>query len=88
MTTPPFEDNPPADECVTPYDERHFITYLRLLDAEAEGAVWQEVAAIVFGLDPSADPDRAKLVYESHLDRARWMTTHGYRDLLEKSRKA
>lgn len=88
MTTPPFEDSPPADERVTPYDERHFVTYLRVLDAEAEGADWREVAAIVFGLDPSVDPDHAKLVYESHLDRARWMTTHGYRDLLEKSRKA
>lgn len=88
MTTPPFEDSPPIDERVTMYDERHFVTYLRILDAEAEGADWREVAAIVFDLDPSVDPDRAKRVYESHLDRARWMTTHGYRDLLEKSRKA
>lgn len=88
MTTPPFEDNPPADERVTPYDEHHFVTYLRILDAEAEGAGWREIAAIVFGLDPSIDPDRARRVCESHLDRARWMTTHGYRDLLEKSRKA
>lgn len=88
MTTPPFEDSPPADERVTTYDERHFVTYLRVLDAEAEGADWREVAAVVFELDPSDNPDRAKRVYESHLDRARWMTTHGYRDLLEKSRKA
>lgn len=88
MTTPPFEDSPPADERVTMYDERHFVTYLRILDAEIEGADWREFAAIVFGLDPSDDPDRAKRIYESHLDRARWMTTHGYRDLLEKSRKA
>lgn len=88
MTTPPFEDNPPAYERVTTYDECHFVTYLRVLDAEAEGADWREVAAIVFGLDPSVDPDRAKRIYESHLDRARWMTTHGYSDLLEKSRKA
>lgn len=88
MTTPPFEDSPPIDERVTMYDERHFVTYLRILDAEAEGADWREIAAIVFDLDSSVDPDRAKRVYESHLDRARWMTTHGYRDLLEKSRKA
>ncbi|MDE2442344.1 MAG: DUF2285 domain-containing protein [Betaproteobacteria bacterium] len=88
MTTPPFEDNPPAGEIVTTYDERHFVTYLRVLDAEAEGADWREIATIVFGLNPSVEPERAKRVYESHLDRARWMTTHGYRNLLEKSRKA
>ena len=88
MTTPLFEDNPPTDESVTAYDERHFVTYLRVLDAEAEGADWREIVAIVFGLDPSVDPDRARRVYESHLDRARWMTSHGYKDLLEKSRKA
>lgn len=88
MTTPPFEDSPPIDERVTMYDERHFVTYLRILDAEAEGAGWREIAAIVFGLDPSVDPDRARRVYDSHLERARWMTTHGYRDLLEKSRNA
>ena len=87
MTTPPFDDNPPASERVTAYDERHFVTYLRVLDAEAEGAAWQEVATIVFGLDPAAQPDRAQKVYESHLNRARWMTTHGYRHLLEKSRE-
>ncbi len=88
MTTPPFEDSPPIDERVTMYDERHFVTYLRILDAEAEGAGWREIAAIVFGLDPSVDPDRARRVYDSHLERARWMTTHGYRDLLEKSRNS
>lgn len=88
MTTPPFEDNPPADESVTAYDQRHFVTYLRVLDAEAEGADWREIVAIVFELDPAVDTDRARRVYESHLDRARWMTSHGYKDLLEKSRKA
>lgn len=88
MTTPPFEDAPPADEHITPYDELHFITYLRILDAAEEGADWTEVAAIVFGLDPVTEPARSRSVYDSHLDRARWMTTHGYRHLLEKSRNS
>jgi Uncharacterized conserved protein (DUF2285) len=86
MTTPPFEDRAPASDSITAYDERHFITYLRLLDAADEGADWREVAAIVFGLDFEADPDRAMMIYVSHLKRARWMTEHGYRQLLEKSR--
>jgi hypothetical protein len=86
MTTPPFEDRAPADDRITAYDERHFITYLRLLDATHEGADWREVASIIFGLDVEEDAERARLVHDSHLKRARWMTEQGYRQLLEKSR--
>ena len=38
---------------------------------------------IVFGLDPAREPERAKIVHDSHLARARWMTESGYRHLLE-----
>lgn len=88
MTTPPFDDRPPADDRITAYDERHFVTYLRILDAAQEDADWREVVSIVFGLNPDQDAARAKLVYDSHLRRARWMTEHGYKHLLEKSREA
>ena len=81
MTTPPFEDRAPADDHITAYDERHFVTYLRILDADKEGANWREVASIVFGLDADAEPDRARQVHDSHLARARWMTEQGYREL-------
>jgi Uncharacterized conserved protein (DUF2285) len=87
MTTPPFDDCPPADDRITAYDERHFVTYLRLLDAADEGADWQEAAQIIFGLDSRVEPDHARLVHDAHLERARWMTTRGYRHLLEMSRK-
>ncbi len=87
MTTPLFDDRPPADDRITAYDERHFVTYLRLLDAAEEGADWQEAAQIIFGLDSQAQPDHARLVHDAHLERARWMTTRGYRHLLEMSRK-
>lgn len=83
MTIPPVQDRPPQLERLTPYDEKHLVTYLRLLDAEAEGADWREVVAIIFGLDPAMEPERARLVYDSHLARARWMTKEGYRQLLE-----
>ena len=88
MTTPPFENRAPADDRITAYDERHFITYLRILDAAEEGADWREVVRIVFGLDATSEPDLARLVHDSHLERARWMTSHGYRHLLDKSREA
>jgi hypothetical protein len=58
------------------------VTYLRLLDADAEGADWQEVARIVLHIDPAREPDRAHKAWESHLARARWMTVSGYRHLL------
>jgi len=87
MTTPPFDDRPPAADRITAYDERHFVTYLRLLDAAEEGADWQEAAQIIFGLDSQARPDHARLVHDAHLERALWMTTRGYRHLLEMSRK-
>lgn len=83
MAADAFEETPPQSERLTGYDEAHLTTYLRLLDAEEEGADWREVARIVFGLDVDADPDRAKRVHGSHLARARWMTEAGYRQLLK-----
>ena len=38
MTITAFEDRPPESAQLTAYDERHFATYLRLLDADEEGA--------------------------------------------------
>ena len=83
MSTPSFEDRPPQLDRVSPYDERHLASYIRLLDAEAEGADWRQAVAIIFGLDPDKEPERAKIVHDSHLARARWMTEKGYRHLLE-----
>jgi hypothetical protein len=86
MPSPPLDpdvaDVAPNDPVLTAYDEEHVVTYLRLLDAEADNADWQEVAKIVLHIDPAQEPDRARRAYDSHLARARWMTTHGYRHLL------
>ena len=75
-------DQPPDEARVTDYDLAHRITYLRLLDAAAEGEDWREVARIVLGLDPNREPHRARRVHDAHLARARWMTEAGYKDLL------
>lgn len=82
---PSFEDEAPTDARITPYDEQHLVTYLRLLDAKAEGADWREVVSVIFGLSPSDDHNRAQRVYTTHLARAEWMTASGYRDLLNTS---
>jgi hypothetical protein len=75
-------DLAPADPAVTTYDEENIITYLRLLDADAEGADWRDVSRIVLHIDPDRDADRARRAFESHLSRARWMMEQGYRHLL------
>ena len=61
----------------------HLVTYMRVLDAEADHADWAEVARIVLRIDPTHEQARARHAWETHLARARWMTEHGYRHLLE-----
>jgi hypothetical protein len=41
---PDVADLAPSDPALTPYDERHRVKYLRILDANADGADWREVA--------------------------------------------
>ena len=83
MTASSFQNQPPEFDCVSSYDEKHLADYIRLLDAEAEGADWREVVSIIFGIDPNKEPERARLMHDSHLARAHWMTDRGYRHLLE-----
>jgi len=79
---PDVADVAPNEAVLTTYDEQHLVTYWRLLDAEAAGADWKEVARIVLHIDPDREPVRARNAFDSHLARARWMADHGYRDLL------
>ena len=83
MTKNDFLDQPPAGAALTAYDEAHLKLYIRLLDAEAESADWREVVEVLFGLDANAEPERAQRIYASHLDRAKWMTTNGFCELLQ-----
>ncbi|HEV7285510.1 MAG TPA: DUF2285 domain-containing protein, partial [Kaistia sp.] len=39
---PAFLDAPPSSDTLTTYDREHMKLYLRLLDAEREGADWRE----------------------------------------------
>jgi hypothetical protein len=75
-------DAAPCEDELTPYDRAHFMTYLRLLDAESDGADWNEAALIILGIDPGREPARAWRAYETHMARARWMTEHGYEQLI------
>jgi len=82
MTDDDLRDEPPCDERLTDYDRAHLQAYIRLLDAAAANADWREAAALVLGLDVAADPQRARRIHDKHLDRARWMSNAGYRQLL------
>jgi Uncharacterized conserved protein (DUF2285) len=79
---PDAADVAPNDPVLTAYDEEHIVTYMQLLDANAENADWREVVRIVLRLDPDREPDRARRAFESHLARAKWMASRGYRLLL------
>jgi hypothetical protein len=80
-----FADEVPWADSLTDYDKAHLVTYLRLLDADADGAKVPEMARIILGIDPVREPTRAQQAVASHLRRARWMTEHGYRDLLREA---
>lgn len=82
---PDVDDLAPTVPEITTYDEAHFVTYLRLLDAEADGADWREIARIVLHRDPVAEAERSHACWQSHLARARWMTKSGYRKILEQA---
>jgi hypothetical protein len=79
----PIADAPPDETAVTVYDRDHLKLYVRLLDAEKAGAPLEEVSSVLLGIDARTEPERARRVHERHLSRARWMTEHGYRDLLK-----
>jgi hypothetical protein len=79
---PNIADTAPSDPVLTAYDEEHVITYLRLLDADAQDADWREVARVVLHVDPERESARARRAFESHLSRTKWMTEQGYRQLL------
>ena len=68
---PDVDDEAPDGPDVTVYDEAHFVTYLRLLDAKTDGAHWTEVARIVLHRDPDREEAaNPALLRQSHGARA------------------
>ena len=64
LLDPDVADTAPSDSLLTTCDEEHLITYLRLLDADAQRADRCEVARIVLHLIRNR-------AFESHLSRAK-----------------
>lgn len=76
-------DEAPSAEAMTDYDRAHLVTYLRLLDALADKASDAEISRCILGIDPDREPVRSQRALASHLRRAKWMSEHGYRNLLD-----
>ena len=79
-----LRDAPPGEPSPTSYDLAHTKAYLRLLDADAQGADWREAAEVILQLDCVGNPAHAREVYQAHLNRAQWMAGEGYRHLLQR----
>jgi hypothetical protein len=80
---PDVADEAPSGPAITPYDEQHYVTYMRLLDANRDKADWTEVARIILHRDPITQEARTRRCWESHLARAQWLSKGGYRKILE-----
>ncbi len=52
--------------------------YLRLFDADQDGADWVEAARFIFGNAAEKDLDDLRAQHRTHLDRARWLVEEGY----------
>lgn len=79
---PDIADLAPWSQTLTDYDRQHLLVYLRLLDARDEGADWREAAHLILRRDAGVDEAAARRCWETHLERAQWMTETGYKDLL------
>jgi len=82
---PDVADEAPSGPAITTYDEQHYVTYMRLLDASRDKADWTEAARIVLHRDPVTEEARTRRCWESHLARAQWLSKGGYRKILEQA---
>lgn len=78
---PAIDHVAPTASVITAYDERHAITYLRLLDAEAAGADWKDVVRIVLGMtlrgSRSVRAAPGRLISPAPLADGTWHLAHG-----------
>jgi hypothetical protein len=82
----PLVERAPTAKRLTPYDEAHLVTYLRLLDANANGETAETMVHVVFDENPDMSPDAARRAAANHLKRAIWISEEGYRHFLRKLR--
>ena len=82
----PLAERAPSAKSLTPYDEAHLVTYLRLLDANANGESGAALTQIILDDNPGLSETQARRAATNHLKRAVWITEEGYRDFLRRAR--
>ncbi|TJU81337.1 MAG: hypothetical protein E5Y15_21125 [Mesorhizobium sp.] len=78
---PGIMEEVPWSDSITVYDKENFTIYMRILDACADNATREEMATLILGIDPVLEPVRALNAVRSHIDRANWIVTTGYKYL-------
>jgi hypothetical protein len=71
----------PTGGAVTDYDRAHLQFYIRLLDARSAGMSSDDMCRFVLEIDPTQYPDGSRKLLESHLERAEWMSSVGFRQI-------
>ena len=64
---PDVADPAPSDLALTPYDQEHAVTYMRLLDPMPKVPTGARSRRFVLHVDPEREPDRARRAFDSHL---------------------
>jgi hypothetical protein len=75
----PLQDEAPSIDALTVYDEAHMAIYLQLLYGDATGQSLDLLAEDAFGIDAAREPERARKIVASHIQRAKWMCRQGAR---------
>ncbi|NKX66377.1 hypothetical protein HEP89_19810 [Labrenzia sp. 5N] len=76
-----IQEDVPWSESITQYDLEHFSLFMNLLSVSSDGANELEIAQSIFELDLDGDPEIARKMVRSHLDRANWILLEGYKEL-------
>jgi hypothetical protein len=71
----------PTGNAITDYDRAHFQQYVRLLDGYSAGLDDDELCKSILDMDPRPDRNAARRILRSHLERARWISQAGYRQI-------
>lgn len=72
-----------ASDSLNSRDRAHLAEYLTLLHAKGEGRSDAEMARDICGIDPVAEPDRARRVLAARLARAQWLADNAEQLLLD-----
>jgi hypothetical protein len=59
----------------------HFILYIKLLDALADGMENDEMCTGILQIDPTTSRMEAHDILASHIKRAQWMSKAGFRNI-------